>query len=126
MVVRIEVAHDQSIAPKIPLKERDKRWGETPGAGGSGGDIDVDNSNVYLIYCDDDTLMFSGIVAVEEEVGTERFVWGVLPDEEGETPSPIRGGAVPGNKSVSPEENRVGVRGKFGFLEANHPDLVGD
>ena len=83
LVVGIEVAYYQCITPKIPLEERDERWGKTTGARGSGRNIDVDDCNVYLVYGDDDTLMFSGIIASEERVCLERFVGGVLPDKEG-------------------------------------------
>ena len=69
MVVRIEVAHDQSIAPKIPLKERDKRWGETPGAGGSGGDVDVDDGYLDVVNGDENALVFGSAVVGEEGVG---------------------------------------------------------
>ena len=83
LVVSIKVAYNQRVAPKISPKKRGERWGETAGARGSGRDIDVDDCNVYLVYGDDDTMMLSGSIVSEEEIGTERFVWGVLPDKEG-------------------------------------------
>ena len=83
MVVSIKVAYYQRVAPKIPPKKRGERWGETTGARGSGRNIDVDDCNVYLVYGDDDTMMFSGIIVSEERIGREGFVGGVLPDKEG-------------------------------------------
>ena len=83
MVVSIEVAYYQCVTPKNPPKKRGERWGETTGARGSGRDIDVDDCNVYLVYGDDDTLMFSGIIVSEERIGMKGLVGGVLPDKEG-------------------------------------------
>ena len=79
----VKVAYNQCVTPKIPPEKRGERWGETTGARGSGRDIDVDDCNVYLVYGDDDTMMFSGIIVSEERIGREGFVGGVLPDKEG-------------------------------------------
>ena len=125
MVVSIEVAHNQGVASEVPPKQRGKDRSESTGAGGGGGDIEVDNRYFNPVYCDDDTLVFSGIIANEEIISIQWFIGGVLPDEEGESPSPVRGGSVAGYKGVPTERNRVGVGGEFRFLEAGHPDVVG-
>ena len=125
MVVSIKVAYNQGVASEVPPEQRDKEWSETTGAGGSGGNIDVDHSYVDPVYCDDDTLMFSGIIAYEQVVGVERFIGGILPNEEGESPTPVRRGSVTRYKGVPTEKDRFGVRGEFCFLEAGHPNVVG-
>ena len=125
MVVGIKVAHDQGVATKVPSEQRGKDRSESTGAGGGGRYIKVDYSDVNPVYCDDDTLMFSGIVACEKVICVEWFIGGVLPDEEGESPSPVRGGSVAGYKGVPTEEDRVGVGGEFSFLEAGHPNVMG-
>ena len=83
LVVSVKVAYNQCVTPKIPPEKRGERWCGTTGARGSGRDIDVDDCNVYLVYGDDDTMMFSGIIVSEEKIGMEGFAGGVLPDKEG-------------------------------------------
>ena len=83
LVVSIKVAYDQRITSKVPPKERGETRSEAAGARGRGGDVKVDDGDINLVYVDDDTLMLSGIIVSEEEVSTERFVGGVLPDKEG-------------------------------------------
>ena len=83
MVVGIKVAYDQRITSKVPPEKRGETRSEPAGARGSGGDVKVDDCHINLVYSDDDTLMFSGIIASEKEVCWEWFIGGVLPDKEG-------------------------------------------
>ena len=111
MVVSIEVAHNQGVASEVPPKQRGEGRSESTGAGGGGGDIEVDNRYFNPVYCDDDTLMFSGIIVYEEAVCVQWLIRGILPDEEGESPSPVRGEPVLGDEGETAEEDRVGVGG---------------
>ena len=69
--------------------------------------------------------MFSGVIASEKKVCLERQVGGVLPDKEGETPSPVRGGSVAWKEGIPREKDWVGLRGEFSFLQTCHPNIMG-
>ena len=124
-MVGVEVAHHQGVAAEVLLEKGSEAGGVARWAAGCGGDVEVNDGYFDVLYCDDDTLMFGGIIVGEEGVGVEGEVGCVLPNEEGQPPSPVCTGSVTSDGGEVLEVDGVGLGSQFGLLDAGHADFVG-